>query len=550
MKKLIIAITSVAVAAGGTFGAYKLNEKRKTNKAVAEVTPVSLMTDYYYGDTLELGGMISSGNIQNVMPDDQKLVEKVLVKEGDRVKKGDPLLKYDITALELDLKQKENAVAVADSDIKTANKELTKLKNLKSSEMMPEPPEPTFPPTEAPTEPPQPENPVVETKDTIKNTADSVSGDGSSKNPLVFNCTPETVVTGELFSTLKESGGYAVFNVYDENSEMLYQWRISGADINDTQISDKVIGENVSADADGNITVSWSENTFGSYTVPKTSDIPEDYSYDESYEEEPFDYESYYEDFYNSVHRNYDEDYMYSKAELAKMISEKENEITKLEIDKKSAELEYRIAKEQKESGSITARIDGVVTQINDAESLEAGQPYLVVQGEGGLTVKGYIGELNLDKVSPGSIVNITFWETGEMAEAEVTEVNNVPVSYESQNWGENPNSSTYEFTAAVTDDITVPSDAGISITLPYQEESSSIYIPKVYVREEDGRSYVFKADENGRLKKQYVKTGKTIYGYETEILGGLSESDKICFPYGKNIKEGIKTKDSDEVLW
>ncbi|MGN1085950.1 MAG: biotin/lipoyl-binding protein, partial [Porcipelethomonas sp.] len=292
MKKLIIAITAVAVAAGGTFGAYKLNEKRKTNKAVAEVTPVSLMTDYYYGDTLELGGMISSGNIQNVMPDDQKLVEKVLVKEGDSVKKGDPLLKYDITALELDLKQKENAVAVADSDIKTANKELTKLKNLKSSEMMPEPPEPTFPPTEAPTEPPQPENPVVETKDTIKSTADSVSGDGSSKNPLVFDCTPETVVTGEFFSTLKENGGYAVFNVYDENSEMLYLWRISGADINDAQISDKVIGENVSADADGNITVSWSENTFGSYTVPKTSDIPEDYSYEESYEEEPFDYES------------------------------------------------------------------------------------------------------------------------------------------------------------------------------------------------------------------------------------------------------------------
>ena len=35
-----------------------------------------------------------------------------IVKEGDSVKKGDPLLKYDITALELDLKQKENKKAV------------------------------------------------------------------------------------------------------------------------------------------------------------------------------------------------------------------------------------------------------------------------------------------------------------------------------------------------------------------------------------------------------------------------------------------------------
>lgn len=550
MKKLIIAMTSVAVVAGGTFGAYELNERRKTNKAVAEVTPVSLMTDYYYGDTLELSGMISSGNIQNVMPDDSKLVEEVLVKEGDSVKKGDPLLKYDITALELDLKQKENAVAVADSDIKTANKELTKLKNLKSSEAMPEPPEPTSPPTEPPTEPVEPEYPEVETKDIIKNTADSVSGDGSGSNPLKFNCVQETVVTGEFFSALKESKGFAVFTVYNENSEILYQWSVSGADIKDEQLSDKVIGENVSADEDGNITVSWSENTFGSFTVPKSVDIPSDYSYEEPYEEEPIYDDSYIEDFYKSIPRNYDEDYMYSKAEIAKLISGKESEIKKLEIEKKSAELEYKIAKEQRESGSVIARIDGVVTKINDTESIESGQPYLVVQGDGGLTVKGYIGELNLNKVSPGTILNITFWETGEMAEAEVTEINTVPVSYESQNWGENPNNSTYEFTAAVNGEVTVPSDAGISITLPYQEEGGSIYIPKVYVREEDGRSYVFKADENGRLKKQYVKTGKTIYGYETEILGGLTEEDKICFPYGKNIKEGIKTKDSEEVLW
>ena len=58
------------------------------------------------------------------------------------------------------------------------------------------------------------------------------------------------------------------------------------------------------------------------------------------------------------------------------------------------------------------------------------------------------------------------------------------------------------------------------------------------------------KADENGRLKKQYVKTGRIIYGSEIEIKSGLSESDKICFPYGKSIKEGIKTQDTDEVLW
>ena len=46
-------------------------------------------------------------------------------------------------------------------------------------------------------------------------------------------------------------------------------------------------------------------------------------------------------------------------------------------------------------------------------------------------------------------------------------------------------------------------------------------------------------ADENDRLKKQYVVTGKTIYGSAVEIKSGLSESDRIAFPYGKNAVEG-----------
>lgn len=93
--------------------------------------------------------------------------------------------------------------------------------------------------------------------------------------------------------------------------------------------------------------------------------------------------------------------------------------------------------------------------------------------------------------------------------------------------------------------------DMGISITIPAAKRR----VRKVYtqgLRTRRGRKpyYVMKADENNRLKKQYVKTGRIIYGSQIEIKSGLSESDKICFPYGKNIKEGIKTKDSDEVLW
>ena len=54
------------------------------------------------------------------------------------------------------------------------------------------------------------------------------------------------------------------------------------------------------------------------------------------------------------------------------------------------------------------------------------------------------------------------------------------------------------------------------------------------------------KADENDRLVKQYVKTGRIIYGDTIEIKAGLSEDDRIAFPYGKTAKEGVRAVDSD----
>ena len=75
-------------------------------------------------------------------------------------------------------------------------------------------------------------------------------------------------------------------------------------------------------------------------------------------------------------------------------------------------------------------------------------------------------------------------------------------------------------------------------------EEQDGIYLQRAYIREENGRSYVLIADENDRLKKQYVETGKVIYGEAVEIKSGLTKEDRIAFPYGKTAKEGYKVED------
>ena len=74
-------------------------------------------------------------------------------------------------------------------------------------------------------------------------------------------------------------------------------------------------------------------------------------------------------------------------------------------------------------------------------------------------------------------------------------------------------------------------------------ETRHSILLPKAFIREEDNRKYVYIRGEDGKLKKQYIVTG-TLSDSGYEIISGLSSSDWIAFPYGKNVKEGARTRE------
>ena len=70
--------------------------------------------------------------------------------------------------------------------------------------------------------------------------------------------------------------------------------------------------------------------------------------------------------------------------------------------------------------------------------------------------------------------------------------------------------------------------------------------LDKAYIRSENGQSYVYIADENNKLKKQYIRTGATVWG-SVEIKQGLSTENQIAFPYGKAVKEGAAVKLASE---
>ena len=70
-----------------------------------------------------------------------------------------------------------------------------------------------------------------------------------------------------------------------------------------------------------------------------------------------------------------------------------------------------------------------------------------------------------------------------------------------------------------------------------------TLYLWKAFIREEDGEKYVYLRDENGRLKKQVITVGK-LSGEGYEILSGVTFEDWLAFPYGKDVKDGAKTKE------
>ena len=51
-------------------------------------------------------------------------------------------------------------------------------------------------------------------------------------------------------------------------------------------------------------------------------------------------------------------------------------------------------------------------------------------------------------------------------------------------------------------------------------------------------------------LKKQYVVTGRTVYGSAVEIKSGLTEEDMIAFPYGKDVVEGALTTEENNMYY
>ncbi len=224
-------------------------------------------------------------------------------------------------------------------------------------------------------------------------------------------------------------------------------------------------------------------------------------------------------------------------------IKEQEATIINKRLDIKEAEIELTKFKNSLKDTILTSTIDGTVNLVQDMEQLDVAQPFIKIAGSQGTYVETTLSEIQLGEISIGQPVNIMAFESGIFTEGTVLEISPYPVSNNYYYGGGNPNVSYYQCVISVPSDQSFIEYEGVEISVAGNvvEGPQTLYISKAYTRTKNGETYVM-VDDNGRLKKQVVYTGKEIYGEYVEILSGLRFDQYVAFPYDKNAKDGVKT--------
>ena len=574
-KKKIIKI-GIPVAAGCIVLALGIGFAVKNSGKAVKVAPVSSVNSggWYDDSGIASYGTVTTNQKQDIYVDDTMPITQVYVKAGDTVKVGDRLVAYDTTLSSLELEMKEMQIQGIDLNIQNLQKEITQLKGTKTAkadtvasvvqtsadgEQQPTVQKMSAVKTTVLNTSKEDENKKPDgdtskddttkddnTKDDVPSSAierpfpealkgkevyseitlDSVpynkeDADGTMEKPYRYLCAPGAAVNAPFMLKVLKEGQVCAFDVVDNAeapTKFVSCWILDGK-------TGQVVIPDPQPTPDPEPTPN-PEPTPEPEPIPEPEPAPEpDISEDPVIPDTPA---------------------LPSKEEVTKQIKEKEQKIKDLGLSKRSAELELKKLKKKVGDGVIKSTVEGVVKEATDeASAKNENKPVVSVVGEEGFYVTGRVGETMLDQIKEGMTATVMSWQSGESYEATVTGVGNSPVSDYST--GENQNQSFYPFTLVIHGDANLATGESVNLSMNGIAAGSdgSIYLEKMFVREEGNRYYVYKRGDNGRLTKQYVEVGKNMYN-SLEITSGLTMDDLIAFPYGRDVKEGAKTQEAD----
>lgn len=549
LKKGIIAAACVVGVCGAVWGGLTIARNAQRGDVNVYAVNECAMTDYW-GDTSNTSGMVTTDKLQKIYISQSQTVKKVWVKEGDSVKKGTVLVSYDSTLTQATVER-----AKIDYDRQTENLEVMKnelelLKKAKNKETLE----------------------AEKTKLEAELQAEISRLDGAG------GYDPEKAVVPGLVTPMAEGSGnskdkpiYYYWLTNKPLSDEVLRNLLHGAEINRATPMDKTPTVStylvlVSRDKDKMggmptsrgllITETFTPNSTeqpvegapisGTVSISfRFCDLPEyidpERTYDSDKYKELTRKIAQIQELLESSMTQLD----LNKAILEKAQAVKEQEVNlkvaKLKLDKKLAELG---------DGNVYAEFDGTVKAVRDPdEAYNNSEAVVELSGGGGYYVTGTLSEMDLGSVQVGDSVSISSWMTGAACEGTIVSIDDYPTS-NGNNWGDgNSNVSYYPFKVFVTEDANLqPNDY---VDIQYQkdtsaeESGSSLYLQSMFIRTDNGKSYVMARGEDGRLEQRWVQTGRDLWGSYTQIRGGLTVDDYVAFPYGRDVVEGAHTQEA-----
>ena len=556
-KKILIAViaavTAAAIGAGVWFG----------TRGSGEPVPVFpfryLGMTEYWGDNQESYGPVSTDRIQTVYISDTQIVTEIKVKLGDTVKKGDLLMTFDTTLSDLALERKRLDVEKLKLQLQKAEERLQEIKVMEPMKI------PTF---------------TGGSDESDKDTGEKLEGayrlshnsdyDGETKEEALI-CWLNTAAS--IDDALLEALRLQAESYQNKNAEA--EWNASqmtamaAGEVSDPTETEPQETQDIPQETEPTEKPYEFFNVYEYYAVIKVTDGNTELGNRQTWQgihvwgsaERGFKFQLF--DAYGIVddhmisEENEDAadtsipeiDYGsgYTAAQIAELRREQEQRIRDLNFDIKMAETNYRIMQTEVVDGNVYSQIDGeVVSVLSEEDARMQRQPILKVSGGGGFFIEGSISELEKDKLKIGQEVTVNDWNTGMTYTGTVTAVGDFPSPDNGWNGIGNPNASYYPFTAFVDESADLQAGSYASIQFSTAGTEHGVYLENPFIRSEQGNYYVYVQGKNGKLEKRYVSVGKSLWGSYKEILSGIGEEDLIAFPYGKNVKEGADTVESD----
>lgn len=555
LKKGIIAAACVVGVCGAVWGGLTIARNAQRGDVNVYAVNECAMTDYW-GDTSNTSGMVTTDKLQKIYISQSQTVKKVWVKEGDSVKKGTALVSYDSTLTQATVER-----AKIDYDRQTENLEVMKnelelLKKAKNKETLE----------------------AEKTKLEAELQAEISRLDGAG------GYDPEKAVEPGLVTPMAEGSGnskdkpiYYYWLTDEPLSDKVLRNLLHGTEINratpmgtTTTVStyvvlvyregDKMGGEPISRglviteaftpDSTGETPTTPGEG--GSESGSGTVELSFRFCDLTGYVDPERTYSS---DKYKELTRKIAQiqellDTSMTQLDLNKAILEKAQAVKEQEVNLKVAKLKLDKKLAELGDGNVYAEFDGTVKAVRDPdEAYNNSEAVVELSGGGGYYVTGTLSEMDLGSVQVGDSVSISSWMTGAACEGTIVSIDDYPTS-NGNNWGDgNSNVSYYPFKVFVTEDANLqPNDY---VDIQYQkdtsaeESGSSLYLQSMFIRTDNGKSYVMARGEDGRLEQRWVQTGRDLWGSYTQIRGGLTVDDYVAFPYGRDVVEGAHTQEA-----